>query len=70
MLFRRDWPAKFNQVTYPASGASTQYISDLTPGKTYAIAGDGAPATATADTAGVLVFGASGAGEIKVATVK
>jgi hypothetical protein len=66
MMFMRNWPATFTSVTYPASGATTQYVSDLTPNTTYSISGAGAPATATTDTAGVLTFSAAGTGSITV----
>jgi hypothetical protein len=66
VMFMRNWPAAFTSVTYPASGATTHYISDLVPNTTYAITGAGAPASATTDTAGVLVFAATGTGEIAV----
>ena len=66
VMFMRNWPAAFTSVTYPASGATTHYISDLTPNTTYNVSGAGAPNTATTDTAGVLVFAATGTGEIVV----
>jgi hypothetical protein len=66
-MFMRNWPAALSSVTYPASGATTQYVSDLTPNTTYSISGAGAPATATTDTAGVLTFSAAGSGSITVA---
>jgi hypothetical protein len=65
-MFMRNWPATFISVTYPASGATTHYISDLTPNTTYTISGAGAPANATTDTAGVLTFGAAGTGTITI----
>ena len=65
-MFMRNWPATFTSVTYPASGATTQYVSDLTPNTTYSISGAGAPTTATTDRAGVLVFSAAGTGSITV----
>ena len=68
VMFMRNWPAAFTSVTYPASGATTHYISDLTPNTTYNVSGAGAPNTATTDTAGVLVFAATGTGEITVGT--
>ncbi|HXS12573.1 MAG TPA: Ig domain-containing protein, partial [Acidobacteriaceae bacterium] len=67
VMFMRNWPAAFTGVTYPASGATAQYVSDLTPNTTYSISGAGAPATATTDTAGVLTFSAAGTGSITVA---
>jgi hypothetical protein len=66
VMFRHDWPASFTTATYPASGATTQYVSDLSPNTTYAIAGAGAPTSGTTDTAGVLVFPATGTGNITV----
>jgi hypothetical protein len=66
VMFMRNWPTAFTNVTYPASGATTQYVSDLTPNTTYSISGAGAPSTATTDKAGVLVFSASGTGNITV----
>jgi hypothetical protein len=69
VCFMRNWPAAFTGVTYPASGATTDYVSDLAPNTTYTISGAGAPASATTDTAGVLVFKAAGTGNITVGTV-
>jgi hypothetical protein len=66
VMFMRNWPAAFTSVTYPASAATTQYISDLAPNTTYTIAGAGAPSNATSDTAGVLVFSATGTGNITI----
>jgi hypothetical protein len=66
VMFERNWPATFTGVTYPASGATKQYVSDLTPNTTYNITGTGAPATATSDTAGVLTFSAAGTGNIVI----
>ena len=66
LMFMRNWPATFTGVTYPASGAATQYVSDLAPNTTYSISGAGAPATATTDSAGVLTFSAAGTGSITV----
>ena len=62
----RAWPGTFTGVTYPASGATTHYLSDLTPNMSYAISGAGTPGTATTDTAGVLTFSATGTGNITV----
>jgi hypothetical protein len=70
VMFMRSWTATFSTVTYPASGATTQYVSDLTPNTTYSITGAGAPATATTDTAGVLTFTAAGSGNITVAAAQ
>jgi hypothetical protein len=69
VMFLRNWPAILTSVTYPASGATTDYISDLRPNTTYAISGAGAPASATTDTAGVLTFVAAGTGNITIRTV-
>lgn len=69
VMFERNWPAAFTSVTYPASGATTHYISDLTPNTTYTISGAGAPATATTDTAGVLTFSVAGTGDITIRSV-
>ena len=66
VMFMRAWPTTFTSVTYPASGATTHYISDLTPNTSYAISGAGAPTSATTDTAGVLTFSATGTGNITV----
>ena len=68
VMFMRSWPATFTSVTYPASGATTHYISDLAPNTRYGITGTGTPASATTDTAGVLVFSAAGTGSITVGT--
>jgi hypothetical protein len=66
VMFMRDWPSTFAGVAYPASGATTDYISDLTPKTTYSISGAGVPASATTDDAGVLSFSAAGTGSIRV----
>jgi hypothetical protein len=66
VMFMRDWPSTFGGVTYPASGATTDYVSDLTPKTTYSISGNGTPASATTDDAGVLTFSAAGTGNITV----
>lgn len=58
--------ATFTGVTYPASGGTTQYVADLTPNAAYSISGAGAPASASADNAGVLTFAATGTGNITV----
>jgi hypothetical protein len=69
VMFMRNWPNTFTNTTYPASGATTHYISDLTPNTTYAISGAGAPTSGTTDTAGVLVFSAAGTGDIVIQSV-
>jgi hypothetical protein len=66
VMFMRAWPATLTGVTYPASGGTTQYVSDLTPNAAYSIVGDGTPSTAVADAAGVLVFPATGTGSISI----
>ena len=66
VMFMRDWPTGFTSVTYPASNATTQYVSDLTPNTLYSISGTGAPATATTDNAGVLKFNVAGTGSITI----
>jgi hypothetical protein len=66
VMFMRTWPANFTSVTYPASGATTQYVSDLTPNTTYTISGAGVPASGTTDTAGVLTFAAAGTGSVTI----
>lgn len=58
----------FTTVTYPASGATMHYISDLTPNTLYNISGAGVPSSATSDDAGVLTFAAGGTGNIIVST--
>jgi hypothetical protein len=68
VMFMRTWPATLTGVTYPASGGTTQYVSDLTPNETYSITGDGTPSSATTDAAGVLVFSSSGTGNIRIGT--
>ena len=69
VMFMQSWPATLSGTAYPASGCTTQYVSDLTPNATYPIVGDGTPPTATADTAGVLVFSSAGTGNISIGTV-
>jgi hypothetical protein len=58
--------ATFSGVTYAASGATTHYLSNLTPNTLYTISGTGAPASGTSDNAGVLTFAATGTGNITV----
>jgi hypothetical protein len=70
VMFMRDWPTTFTSVIYPASGATTQYISDLQPNMPYQITGDGAPASGHSDSAGVLNFSSSGTGAISVTASK
>ena len=70
VMFMRDWPTTFTSVTYPASGATTQYISDLQPNMPYQIAGDGAPASGHSDSAGVLTFSSAGTGSIRITASK
>jgi hypothetical protein len=65
VMFMRNL-ATFSSVTYPASGATTHYISDLAPNTNYIISGAGAPASATTDAAGVLTFSAAGSGNITI----
>ena len=69
VMFLRDWPSTFTSVRYPASGAKTQYISDLVPNTTYSISGAGAPASGSSDNAGVLTFAAEGTGTITIGTI-
>ena len=66
VLFMQNWPGDFAGVRYPASGAKTQYISDLAPNTTYSIAGAGAPTNGTADNAGILTFASDGTGDISI----
>lgn len=56
----------FTGVTYPASGATTHYVADLSPNTLYNISGAGTPASATTDKAGVLTFSATGTGPISI----
>lgn len=70
VMFMRDWPAAFTGFTYPASGATTQYVSDLQPNMSYLISADGAPASAHSDSAGVLTFAAAGNGSIHIVPAK
>jgi hypothetical protein len=70
VMFMRDWPSAFSGVTYSASGATTQYVSDLQPDMPYQIAGDGAPASAHSDSAGVLTFQSAGTGSIRISPSK
>jgi len=70
VMFMRDWPTTFTSVTYPASGATTQYISDLQPNMPFQIKGDGAPASGHSDSAGVLTFSSAGTGSIQISASK
>lgn len=67
VMFVRDWPGTFRQVTYPASGATTHYLAGVAPNTKYSISGAVSSPTATSDAGGVLVFTSSGAGDITVA---
>lgn len=64
--FQRTWPGTLTGSTYPASGATTHYVSDLTPNTSYTITGAGTPSSAVSDNAGVLTFAATGTGNIVV----
>jgi hypothetical protein len=66
VMFMRAWPTAFTGTTFAASGATTVYVSDLTPNTSYVISGSGTPSSATTDTAGVLTFAATGTGNITV----
>lgn len=66
VMFMRDWPTAFAGASYPASGGTTQYVSDLLPNGNYLVQGEGTPASVTADSAGVLVFPATGSGSIRI----
>jgi hypothetical protein len=66
VMFMQAWPTSFTGVTYPASGATAQYVSDLSPSTTYSITGAGTPANCTTDSAGVCAFSATGTGNITV----
>ena len=68
VMFMRNWPATFTGVTYPASGATTQYISDLTPNTTYSISGDGTPAKRNHRRCRCAHFPAAGTGNITIGT--
>jgi hypothetical protein len=70
VMFMRDWPQTFTSVTYPASGATTQYISDLQPNMPFQITGDGVAASGRSDSAGVLTFSSAGTGDIRVTASK
>lgn len=70
VMFMRNWPETFTAVTYPASGATTQYVSDLQPNMPYQISGDGAPTSGHSDSAGVLTFPSAGTGSIHVSASK
>ena len=65
-MFSQTYPAAFAGTTFPASGATSIYISDLAPSTTYTITGAGTPASATTDNAGVLTFADAGTGNITV----
>ena len=66
VMFMRNWPNTFTGTTFAASGATSMWISDLTPNTSYPITGAGVPGSATTDTAGVLAFSATGTGNISV----
>jgi hypothetical protein len=70
VMFMRDWPTMFTSVTYPASGATTQYVSDLQPNMPFQITGDGAPPSGRSDSAGVLNFSSAGTGSIRITALK
>jgi hypothetical protein len=66
--FMRGWTGStaFTGTTIPASGATTVYVSDLTPNTVYAVTGAGTPANCTSDNAGVCMFAATGTGNVTV----
>ena len=66
VMFMRAWPGTLTGTTFPASGATTIYVSDLTPNTSYAVTGAGTPGTVTTDTAGVAEFAATGTGNIGI----
>lgn len=66
VLFKRRRADAFSSTTFPASGATKGYVTGLVANARYAISGLGVPDSATADSAGVLVFGAAGTGNITV----
>ena len=66
VMFSQTYPFTFTGTTFPASGATTIYVSDLAPSTSYAVSGSGAPSSVTSDTAGVLEFSASGSGSIAI----
>jgi hypothetical protein len=66
VMFMRDWPAHFTGVSYPASGATAQFVSDLVPNTPYMIKADGAPERVFSDTAGLLTFSTAGTGSVNV----
>jgi hypothetical protein len=68
VMFERAWPAAATGTTFPASGATTIYVSDLSPNTSYAVTGAGTPGTVTTDTAGVATFAATGTGNITIGT--
>ena len=68
VMFSQAYPVSFTGTTFPASGATAIYVSDLTPNTSYAVVGAGPPSNATTDTAGVLEFSASGTGNITIGT--
>ena len=69
VMFIRERSANFTTMSYPASGATTQYVADLSPNMSYTISGAGAPERGTADNAGVLTFHADGQGSITISAI-
>jgi hypothetical protein len=68
VMFKKTLTDSFSSVIYSASGATTQYVTGLTPNTSYAIAGTGTPASAVTDSAGLLTFAAAGTGNITIGT--
>ena len=66
VMFKRTLSDGFTSTTYLASGATTHYVADLAPNTSYPLTGAGTPSSATSDSAGVLVFAATGTGSITV----
>lgn len=60
--------ASFTGTTFPASGGTSIYVSDLSPSTTYTVTGTGTPGTVTTDTAGIAAFSAAGTGNIALST--
>jgi hypothetical protein len=64
VMFKRTLTDAFSATTYPASGANTQYITGLTPKRIYRISAAGSPASAVADSGGVVTFRTTGTGDV------
>jgi hypothetical protein len=66
VMFKRTLTDQFSSMTYAASGAKKHYVAGLAPNRMYSISAPGASASATTDSSGLLIFTASGTGNVTI----